>query len=142
MNKKHGLILFLISFATVCISAVTLFKVEKLNEELKSFDTQYVLYLGTNGKASNLPVFSPEEAKIKADEILFKYFSGFTIQEAKGGWLNDDGSYSHEYTLVIYLSDTTKEKIYSAMDELLKVFDQSSILLQSNQTKTEFYSGK
>ena len=124
------------------ISAAALFIAEKLNEQAQNFDVQYVMYLGTNDKDSGLPVFSPEGAKKKADEILFKYFSGFTIQEARGGWLNDDGSKSHEYTLVIYLSDTTKEKVYAAMNELLKVFNQSSVLLQSNHTKTEFYEGK
>lgn len=142
MAKKHEIVLFLISVTALCMSAMSLLTAEKINEETQNFDRQYVIYLGTNDKDSGLPVFTQEDAKKKAYEVLFKYFSGFTVQEANGGWLNDDGSKSHEYTLVIYLSDTTKEKIYASMDELLKVFNQSSILLQSNQTRTEFYSGK
>lgn len=142
MAKKHEIVLFLISVTALCMSAISLLTAEKINEETQNFDRQYVIYLGTNDKDSGLPVFTQEDAKKKAYEVLFKYFSGFTVQEANGGWLNDDGSKSHEYTLVIYLSDTTKEKIYASMDELLKVFNQSSILLQSNQTRTEFYSGK
>ena len=138
MTKKQGIFLALISFVSLCLSVYSVIN----NEQSKNYDVQYVLYLGTNSIKNNEPVFSPEEAKLKADLILFKYFDGFTIQEANGGWKNDDGSFSHEYTLVIYLSDTTKEKVYKAMDELLKVFEQSSILLQSNKTQTEFYSGK
>lgn len=142
MTKRQGIILALISLVSLCLSALALMTAVKLNEHEKKFDTQYVMYLGTNSNKTYEPVFSHDEAKLKAEEILFKHFSGFTIQEAQGGWLNDDGSQSHEYTLAIYLSDTTKEKVYAAMDELLKVFEQSSVLLQSNQTQTEFYSGK
>ena len=103
-------------------------------------DIQYVLYLGTNGKESNQPVFPPEEAKAEAEKILLDHFGGFTIQEANGGWI-DDGTVYREYTLVIYLSDTDLEQVHAASDELIKKFDQSSILIQANETTTEFYSG-
>lgn len=46
-----------------------------------------------------------------------------------------------EYTLVIYLSDTNLEAVHSAADEMIKTFHQSSVLIQANQTITEFYSG-
>lgn len=109
-------------------------------EKPEQSDIQYVLYLGTNGKDSNQPVFGPEEAKKRAEDILIRHFGGYTIQEANGGWIDEDKIYE-EYTLVIYLSDTTLEKIHTASDELLKVFDQSSVLIQSNRTTTEFYDG-
>jgi hypothetical protein len=44
--------------------------------------------------------------------------------------------------LVIYLSDTTEDQVHAAADELIRVFNQSSILIQANPTKTEFYSAK
>ena len=46
-----------------------------------------------------------------------------------------------EYTIVIYLSDTTSEKVHTAADELVETFRQSSVLIHENPTKTEFYSG-
>ena len=64
-----------------------------------------------------------------------------SIQEAHGGWIGDGKEYQ-EYTLVIYLSDTTPEKVHAAADELVSTFRQSSVLIQENPTKTEFYSGK
>lgn len=102
-------------------------------------DIQYVMYLGTNDKDTNEPVFTPEEAMEKAKEILIRHFGGYTIQEAHGGWI-DDGKIYQEYTLVIYLSDTTAEKVHAAADEMIETFRQSSVLIQENQTKTEFYS--
>jgi len=104
-------------------------------------DVQYVLYLGTNDMDTNLPVFTQAEAMTKAKEILLRHFGGYTIQEAHGGWKNGDKEYQ-EYTLVIYLSDTTPDKVHAAADELVETFRQSSVLIQENPTKTEFYSPK
>ena len=103
-------------------------------------DVQYVMYLGTNDRDTNKPVFTQQEAMEKAREILISHFGGYTIQEAHGGWV-DNGTEYQEYTLVIYLSDTTDEAVYGAADELIDTFHQSSVLIQTNPTKTEFYSG-
>ena len=102
---------------------------------------QYVLYLGTNDKDTNKPVFTQAEAQEKAKEILVRHFGGYTLQEANGGWLDGDMLYQ-EYTLVIYLSDTNEEAVHAAADELVETFRQSSVLIQANPTTTEFYSGK
>ena len=111
-------------------------------EQAEDGDIQYVLYLGTNDKDTNEPVYAPDEAKEKVKEILIRDFGGYTIQEANGGWIGDDGKEYQEYTLVIYLSDTTQDQVHAACDELIEVFDQSSILIQENKTQTEFYSGE
>ena len=104
-------------------------------------DIQYVLYVGTNDKDSNEPVFSEDDAHEHLEAILTDHFGGFTIQDARGGWVNDDGSIAHEYTLVVYLSDTTLEEVHAACDDLIAEFNQSSILIQQNITTTEFYGG-
>ena len=103
-------------------------------------DIQYVMYLGTNDKDTNKPVFTEAEAREQVKDILIRHFGGYTIQEASGGWI-DEGTVYQEYTLVIYLSDTTEEAVHAAADELIETFRQSSILIQSNPTQTEFYSG-
>ena len=103
-------------------------------------DVQYVLYLGTNDKDTYEPFGTPEEAKAKVDEVLTKHVEGFTIQDANGGWTNENGTVDHEYTIVIYLSDTDIDTVHATADDLIKEFNQSSILIQENKTKTEFYS--
>ena len=103
-------------------------------------DVQYVMYLGTNDKDTNKPVFTQQEAMKKAREILMKHFGGYTIQEAFGGWIGDDNTEYQEYTLVLYLSDTNEDAVHAAADELIAAFNQSSVLIQKNPTSTEFYS--
>ncbi len=100
---------------------------------------QYVMYLGTNDKDTNEPVCSHEEAMQRAGDILIELFGGYTMQEAFGGWHDEKGEDCQEYTLVIYLSDTTLDKVHEAADALREAFNQSSILIQANVTRTEFY---
>ena len=95
-----------------------------------SSDTQYAVYWGTNDKDTAQPVYEPEVCMEKAIEILLKHFGGYTIQEAHGGWIDGEKVYT-EYTLVIYLSDTTLDKVHAACDEMIEVFNQSAILIQA-----------
>ena len=110
-------------------------------EEEKEEDLQYVLYLGTNDKDTNEPVYDPEEAKNVLKGILIEHLGGYTIQEANGGWIGDDGTEYQEYTLVIYLSDTDIDTVHTLCDVLIEKYNQSSVLIQMNKTTTEFYAG-
>lgn len=139
-----------LSVAALAVAVPALQTLSKQSEEefqldpkpdVMPMDEQFVLYLGTNDKDTNEPVFSPEEAKTKAEEILLDKFGGYTIQEANGGWIDGETTY-REYTLVIHLSDTTLDKVHDAADELIETFHQSSVLIQSYQTVTDFYSEK
>ncbi|MBR4702733.1 MAG: DUF3574 domain-containing protein [Oscillospiraceae bacterium] len=142
MSKKTGILLALVAViaaAALCLSAVSL-SLARRPTEPETRDIQYVLYLGTNDKDTNSPVFTPEEARLRAQEILIDHFGGYTIQEASGGWIDGDTTYQ-EYTLVIYLSDTTLPEVHAAADDMIRVFHQSSVLIQANETTTEFYGG-
>ncbi|MCR5632848.1 MAG: DUF3574 domain-containing protein [Eubacterium sp.] len=155
MNKKF-IIILVISLLALCLSVFSFMISLKTSDKVRenetnmgqvvegtetSEDIQYVLYLGTNDKDSNEPVFDEEESKEKLKEILLDHFGGYTIQEANGGWKDGDTVYN-EYTLVIYLSDTNIDEVHKACDEMLDVFHQSSVLIQSNKTTTEFYSAE
>lgn len=142
MNKKISILTICLCIISIGLSiaalAVALPALKKADKP--QTDIQYVLYLGTNDKDTNTPVFTHEEAQEQLKEILLDKFGGYTIQEAFGGW-KDDGVVYNEYTLVIYLSDTTIDDVHAAADEMIRVFNQSSVLIQCNQTTTEFYSG-
>ena len=139
MSKKLSIVIAILAVTAICLSAAALIVAMK-PAPVEKTDVQYVMYLGTNGAETNEPVFAPEEAKEKAKEILVKYFGGYTLSDAEGGWA-DSGKLYQEYTLVIYLSDTTLDQVHAAADELIRTFQQSSVLIQSNRTVTEFYSG-
>ncbi len=140
MSKKFGIITAVVAVIALILSCAALLTADRAGAPEEKGDIQYVMYLGTNDKDSNEPVFSPEQAKEEAKKVLIKHFGGYTIQEASGGWVDGETLYQ-EYTLVIYLSDTSLEAVHAAADELIEVFHQSSVLIQENRTTTEFYSG-
>ena len=139
MNNKNYVISIVLSLAALCLSVVSAVGTFQ-NNDTKEKDIQYVMYIGTNDKDTNEPVCSPDEAKDKVEEVLVKHFGGYTIQEAHGGW-EDDGTRYQEYTVVAYLSDTDLESVHDAADKIIKEFNQSSVLIQANETSTEYYGG-
>lgn len=141
MSKKMGIVAIVLSVIALGLSIFNFVSAPKAMEQ-ESDEVQYVLFLGTNDKDTYEPFGTPEQCKAKVDQVLTKHFEGFTIQEANGGWTNEDGTVDHEYTVVILLSDTTAAKVHAAADDLIETFNQSSILIQANKTKTEFYSGR
>ena len=58
MSKKIGWIVFIIAVIALCLSVVNLSMAQKPAEQPEK-DIQYVLFLGTNDKDTNEPVFSP-----------------------------------------------------------------------------------
>ena len=143
MSKKLSILITCLALIALFLSIVSFTSSAvntKLIEKLMETEIQYVMYVGTNDKDTNEPVCTPDEAKSRVEDILVQHFGGYTIQEADGGW-EDNGTRYREYSLVVYLSDTDRESVHAAADDLIKEFNQSSILIQANETRTEFYSG-
>lgn len=102
-------------------------------------EVQYVLYLGTNDKDTNQLEMTKDEAMELAKDILIQQLGGYTIQEANGGWIGDDGTKYQEYTLVIYLSDVTEEQLYAVAEELRLAFNQSAVLILGDEVVMSDY---
>ena len=141
MKDKFALISNILSLIAVIMSGIAFVKGNQPSPTEQK-DVQYVMYLGLPDKNEDGTEFTDAQAKDLLETILVRHFSGYTIQNALGGWTEDDGTYDHENSLVIYLSDTDMEHVKEAADELLKEFDQHTILIQTNETVTEFYSGE
>ena len=139
MEKRLGIIAIILAALSLGMSLYNTLAKPVVSDA--AADIQYVMYLGTNDKDTYQPYGTAEDAKAKVDEVLTSFFEGFTIQDANGGWTNENGTVDHEYTVVIILSNTTEEKVHAAADALIEAFNQSSVMIQANRTKTEFYSG-
>lgn len=101
---------------------------------------QYVIYLGTNDRETNQPVFTQAESMEKAKKILMAHFGYYTIHEAYVGWMGEDQREYQEYTLVISLSDATEDEVHAVADELIETFHQHSVQIQANPITTQSYS--
>ncbi len=141
MNNRSCLFVCILASIAVLLSALNLVLNLSRNSDVHQ-NLHYELCLGLNDKESNLPVASLEEARTKLEPILISRFGGYAVQEARGGWIDEKGTVFREDSLVISLDDTTLDEVKALSDELLRVFNQSSILIRKSKVQTEYYSGK
>ena len=125
---------------SVCLSAVSLLQVRTAGEDVKSL--QYVMYVGTNDKDTYKLEHTKEEAMEIVDEICLKYFEGYTPQEATGSWTDEKDNITHEYTIVCYFDGADKNTVYQAADEIIEALNQNTVLIEQDEIRTEYYSGK
>ena len=140
MSKNWGMIAIIISLVSVCLSAVSLLQVRTVGEDDTSI--QYVMYVGTNDKDTYKLEHTKEEAMEIVDEICLKYFEGYTLQEATGSWTDEKDNITHEYTIVCYFDGADKNTVYQAADEIIEALNQNTVLIEQDEIRTEYYSGK
>ena len=141
MKNKPLLVLYVI---VVAMAGMLVFG-EMEREDIFGSERQikYTMYVGLNDKDTNEQVFGHEEAKQAMFMIAKKYTGGATFSEAQGYWYDGETETTYtENTLVCVFLDTKPEAVKSIMDEALKVFNQSSILLETQEVRGAFYSGK
>ena len=103
---------------------------------------KYTLYLGLNDKDTYEQKISTEDAVDKANKICAAHSGGYTQFTAKGGWTNDDGTLGHENTLVYMIYDISESDLKAMLDEFIKEFNQSSVLVEKSETAHIYYSGQ
>lgn len=101
---------------------------------------KYTLYIGLNDKDTYEQLISTEDAIEKANRIVADYAGGYTQMTAHGGWTNDDGTMGHENTMVYIIYDIDEASLKAMLDDLLKEFNQSSILVEKDDTPHIYYS--
>ena len=73
---------------------------------------------------------------------MAKHAGGFTQMSAKGGWTDETNEMFYENTLVYIVYDIPDENLTAMLDELIKEFNQSSVLVEKEKTAHIYYSGK
>ena len=139
MKNKPLLLLYVI---VVAMAGVLIFS-EMDREDIfgSQRQTKYTLYVGLNDKDTNMQVFGYEEAKEAMFLIAKKYTGGATFMHAQGFWFDKESESTFtENTLVCVFMDIGAEAVKSIMDEALKVFNQSSILIETSEVRGAFYS--
>ena len=102
--------------------------------------TKYTLYIGTNDKDTYKPVYDFDVCLTKVTEICTKYTDGCTIYEANGYWKDEKNEITNERTIACILEDIQKETVYKICDEVIVTLNQNSILVETSNVITTFYS--
>lgn len=112
----------------------------QINARNNEYDTKYTLYIGTNDKDTYQPVMEFDECLKKVTEISTKYTDGCTIYEANGYWKDDSGTITKERTIACILEDINLENVHKICDEVIITLNQNSILIETSNVITTFYS--
>ena len=135
---------WILLYAAALLVAVG-FAVMSVDRDNDIFDTEkhtkYTLYVGLNDGNSGVQTHSTEEAKRIMMDIIAKYTGGATIYEADGFW-RENGKNFTEHTLVCVFVDPEQEAVKNIMNDAIKAFKQSSILLEVEEVRSTFYSNK
>lgn len=145
-NRNNKIFKIVISFVA-CLSLVLSFtaliitiKNSKSSEVVSDYATKYTLYVGTNDKDTYKQEISTNECIEKVTATCVKYSGGCTISEARGYWTDEASNITIEYTIVVILEDIEEETVYKICDELIVELNQNSILVETSDVKTNFYS--
>lgn len=105
------------------------------------YNEKYVLYIGLNDKDTYTQLVSVREARDIVNGICVRYTDGYTVMEARGGWVDETGTLTEETSLVYTLSNVEEADVTSIMDEVLEALNQNSILVEHQQMAYTYYDG-
>ena len=141
IKDKLSVIAIVLSVLSLVMAITMVVEVYKLKTPEAGTETQYVMYVGTNDKDTNLPKYSQETAREIVDKICLEYFEGYTLQEATGAWTDENKQVTHEYTIVCYFDDTDRDTVNLAADEIMRALNQQTVLIEQDSIKMDYYSG-
>ena len=103
---------------------------------------KYTIYIGLNDKNTYEQIISTEDGIRMVNEICSRYVDGYTMQTAKGGWMDEKKILTEENTLIYSFYEATDEQIMQIMDDVLKELNQNSILITYGQENSAYYYGR
>ncbi len=141
-NKLFKIIISIIVGLNLVATCVLLgFKIgDSVSSNNNSDVTKYTLYIGTNDKDTYKAEIPLETCLEKVTEICVKYTDGCTIYKATGYWKDEKGNITTEDTIACILEDIKVETVYKICDEVILALNQNSILIETSNVYTEFYS--
>ena len=143
MKNKKDLIIIVLLIVNMFATGTVGFVAWRSNSNQTSNEKiQYTMYIGMNDKNTYEQIISTEDAKTIIDNICFKYLDGYTIQDANGSWVDENGLVTHENTIVCCFNDTDNDTVYKIADEVIKTLNQNTVLIEKDLIQIDFYGGK
>ena len=130
--------------ATGMLGFYTVSRLHGIEENMDSMYSpaeKYTIYIGLNDKDTYEQIVSTEDGIRRVNEICTHYVEGYTMQTAKGGWMDEKKILTEENTLIYSFYGVTDEQITQIMDDVLKELNQNSILITYGQENRAYYYG-
>lgn len=116
--------------------------IEEDMDNIYDLTEKYTIYIGLNDKNTYEQIISTEDGIRMVNGICSRYVDGYTMQTAKGGWMDEKKILTEENTLIYSFYGVTDEQIMQIMDDVLKELNQNSILITYGQENSAYYYGR
>jgi hypothetical protein len=100
---------------------------------------QYLLYIGLNDKDTYEQIIPTDIARGIISEIVSRHVGGWTITEARGGWVDETGVLTTENTLIYSFIYVEESDIIAIMQEVLVALNQNTILVERRDVSSLFF---
>ena len=115
---------------------------KQIEQTTENKETKYYLYIGTSDKDTGEQKYPMEQCRKIVTDICEKYTTGCTLLEATGYWKDESGEAGTEHTIECVLEDISKDKVHQIAKDCIKELNQSTILIETDQVESEFYTGQ
>ena len=137
MENKNIIAIIVVILAIEVILAGLVIHV-MLDDSGSGDEDAFTLYIGLNDSVTHED-YDPDVAAEWIDEIVLKYSDGLTRYLANGAYTYDDGTVTHENSLVYILVGVSIDDIHKICDEVKEKLNQSSILITVEKKASVFY---
>ena len=101
-------------------------------------DYVYALYVGMQDSQTHVE-YDRDTAAATIDAIVLEYSEGLTRYEAMGAFTYQDGTHSHESSLVYVLAGLSVEDVHAIADRIKDALNQESVMITYEKMGVEFY---
>lgn len=100
------------------------------------------IYVGLNDSDTLEQIHDTEKYVSVLRNVCFGYHVPFSFHLVEGGYMHDDGRYTHENTLVLSLIDVESDVINEIAKDLCAFFNQESVMITEGKIKAYFVNEK
>ncbi len=108
------------------------------DREEGSYMTERRIYIGLNDADTKAQKFETEKYLGVLKNVCRSYRAAFSVGLEEGGYINEDGEYTEENSLVLVLIDTDRETVMNIAKDLCTFFHQESVLVTEDQVNVCF----
>lgn len=143
-NLRRNLALVLIFVLVVMAGGCSKGQTVKNENHTENSDwmqnTEYIVYFGLNDKSTGEQIVSKEEATEIIKNIFEKQGVGYTVLEAFGAYLDEEGKVVSNETVVLDILMVSEEELENAVTEAVDELHLASAMVTKSDISYRFYT--
>ena len=98
------------------------------------------IYVGLNDSVTKTQIFETEKYINILRNVCFAYHTPFSFDVEEGGYIHENGEYTRETSLILFLIDADRKTVNEIAKDLCVFFHQESVMITEDHIRTYFIS--